>query len=199
MKVHGTAMTAAVAGLAIGLMLVPGSGEAAPGAPPLKIAAVDPGIDLINHRRKARKPFWYLQTEETPRFWYMQDPFVFEEPRYVDPEWDIRRPTGKRSRSKEARKRKEPAAPSKQATAETKKQVVARTKKKASPTKKRITCEAGAEIVAGYAFSSVTPQTCSGGTYTFQAMRENRPYTVELSARTGELIRVVKGAQTASR
>jgi hypothetical protein len=68
-----------------------------------------------------------------------------------------------------------------------------------SPIRKpnRITCEAATEIVASYAFSSVKPVNCSGGTYEFQAMRADKPFSITLSAKNGELIKVKKNVVTA--
>jgi hypothetical protein len=54
----------------------------------------------------------------------------------------------------------------------------------------RLGCDAASGIVAGYAFSDVTPVTCSGSSYRFEAMRENRAYSITLDASNGELMDV---------
>lgn len=63
----------------------------------------------------------------------------------------------------------------------------------------RITCNAAAQIVAGYAFSEVKPVSCSGGSYVFQAKRQDKAFSITLSARNGDLIKVKKTVVTASR
>ena len=63
----------------------------------------------------------------------------------------------------------------------------------------RITCDAAARIVAGYAFSEVTPVSCSGGSYVFQAKRQDKAFSITLSAKNGDLIKVKKTVVTASR
>src|SRR5215213_10076470 len=54
----------------------------------------------------------------------------------------------------------------------------------------RITCDAAAQIVAGYAFSEVAPVSCSGGSYVFQAKRQDKAFSITLSAKNGDLIKV---------
>jgi hypothetical protein len=63
----------------------------------------------------------------------------------------------------------------------------------------KITCDAAARIIAGYAFSEVTPVRCSGASYVFQAKREEKAFSVTLSARNGDLIKVKRAVVTASR
>jgi hypothetical protein len=63
----------------------------------------------------------------------------------------------------------------------------------------KITCDAAARIIAGYAFSEVTPVSCSGASYVFQAKREEKAFSVTLSARNGDLIKVKRAVVTASR
>ena len=60
-------------------------------------------------------------------------------------------------------------------------------------------CDAAAEIVGGYAFSRVTPVSCSGTAYQFQATREDRSYSVTLNPADGDLISVHKLSRTVLR
>jgi hypothetical protein len=60
-------------------------------------------------------------------------------------------------------------------------------------------CDAAAEIVGGYAFSRVTPVSCSGTAYQFQATRQDRSYSVTLNPADGDLISVHKLSRTVLR
>lgn len=55
-----------------------------------------------------------------------------------------------------------------------------------------VSCEQGQKIVADFGFSDVKPQSCSGKTYDFEAIRDGQPYAVKLSAADGELTEVKK-------
>jgi hypothetical protein len=70
----------------------------------------------------------------------------------------------------------------------------------AKPGPARLSCEEARTIISKYAFSSVTARSCSGDTYSFAAMRGGKPYAVKISALTGELVEVKRGApQTGAR
>jgi hypothetical protein len=64
---------------------------------------------------------------------------------------------------------------------------------------KTVGCDAAAAIVGGYAFSRVTPVSCSGTAYQFQATRQDRSYSVTLNPADGEFISVHKLSRTVLR
>jgi hypothetical protein len=51
-------------------------------------------------------------------------------------------------------------------------------------------CEWVRSIVAGYAFENVTPRSCAGSVFTFEARRGDRTFLVQASALNGELVKV---------
>ena len=51
-------------------------------------------------------------------------------------------------------------------------------------------CEWVQSIVAGYAFENITPKTCTGSVFTYEARRADRTYLIQASALNGELIKV---------
>jgi hypothetical protein len=63
-----------------------------------------------------------------------------------------------------------------------------------APTKKSaaITCAKAGEIVSGYGFKSVEQVSCSGQVYAFNATRDGKPFSIKLSAASGELTEVKK-------
>jgi hypothetical protein len=56
-------------------------------------------------------------------------------------------------------------------------------------------CEWVQSIVAGYAFENVTPRTCTGSVFTYQARRADRTYLIQASALNGELIKVERRSE----
>ena len=50
-------------------------------------------------------------------------------------------------------------------------------------------------IVAGYAFEYVTPKTCTGSVFTYQARRADRTYLIQASALNGDLIKVERTSE----
>jgi hypothetical protein len=57
---------------------------------------------------------------------------------------------------------------------------------------KLLSCDAAADIIAGYAFAKVKPVNCNGTTYEFKAMRESNTYSVTMNAKDGNLLKVTK-------
>jgi hypothetical protein len=57
---------------------------------------------------------------------------------------------------------------------------------------KAIGCTAGAAIVTGYGFASVTPKTCTGNIYAYSALRDGKPYIIKVTAAQGEITEVTK-------
>ena len=60
------------------------------------------------------------------------------------------------------------------------------------PSVKTIGCTAGAAVVTGYGFANVTPKTCTGNVYAYNAIRDGRPYIIKLTAAQGEITEVKK-------
>ena len=56
-------------------------------------------------------------------------------------------------------------------------------------------CEWVQSIVAGYAFENVTPRTCTGSVFTYEAGRADGTYLIQASALNGELIKVEHTSQ----
>ncbi len=63
---------------------------------------------------------------------------------------------------------------------------------KTPATSKTIGCTAGAAIVTGYGFANVTPKTCTGAVYAYNAQRDGKPYVIKLTAAQGEITEVAK-------
>lgn len=62
----------------------------------------------------------------------------------------------------------------------------------ATPKGKTIGCTAGAAIVTGYGFGTVSPKACTGTTYSYSAQRGGKNYVIQLTAATGEITDVKK-------
>jgi hypothetical protein len=63
-----------------------------------------------------------------------------------------------------------------------------------TPELPQFSCEEARTIITKYAFDSVVAKSCAGEVYSFAARRSGNPYGVKISAVTGELIEVKKGA-----
>lgn len=55
-----------------------------------------------------------------------------------------------------------------------------------------LSCEKATSVVSGYGFSSVTPSSCSGKVYAFNATRDGKSFAIKLDAASGELTEVKK-------
>ena len=55
-----------------------------------------------------------------------------------------------------------------------------------------MSCEKATSIVAGYGFSAVKPDSCSGKIYAFNATRDGRTFAIKFDAGNGELTEVKK-------
>ena len=56
-------------------------------------------------------------------------------------------------------------------------------------------CEWVQSIVAGYAFENITPKTCTGSVFTYEARRADRTYLIQASALNGELSKVERTSE----
>jgi hypothetical protein len=72
------------------------------------------------------------------------------------------------------------------------KKAVNSTAKKTASAAPSISCEKGEEIVSGYGFANVTPSTCIGQIFAFNATRTGKAYVIKLSSASGELTEVNK-------
>jgi hypothetical protein len=55
-----------------------------------------------------------------------------------------------------------------------------------------LSCEKATSVVTGYGFSSVTPSSCSGKVYAFNATRDGKSFAIKLDSANGELTEVKK-------
>jgi hypothetical protein len=65
-------------------------------------------------------------------------------------------------------------------------------KKTASKADSGLSCEKATSVVSGYGFSSVTPSSCSGKVYAFNATRDGKSFAIKLDPASGELTEVKK-------
>lgn len=118
--------------------------------------------------------------------------------RYYEPE---PLPPRRRSASPEQQNRKKtvtkPAKPSsaqETASAVTGKQTDQKKalRKSAPAAASALSCEKATSVVTGYGFSSVTPSSCNGKVYAFNATRDGKSFAIKLDAASGELTEVKK-------
>jgi len=62
----------------------------------------------------------------------------------------------------------------------------------AKTTKTALSCDKAGEIITGYGFSTVRPETCKGEVYAFNAMRDGKNFAIKVNATNGELTEVKK-------
>jgi hypothetical protein len=55
-----------------------------------------------------------------------------------------------------------------------------------------LSCEKATSVVTGYGFSSVTPSSCNGKVYAFNATRDGKSFAIKLDSASGELTEVKK-------
>lgn len=55
-----------------------------------------------------------------------------------------------------------------------------------------LSCDKATSVVSGYGFSSVTPSSCKGKVYAFNAMRDGKAFAIKLDSASGELTEVKK-------
>lgn len=84
------------------------------------------------------------------------------------------------------------AAPPKSSGAVVEKKAVSSTRKKTASAATAISCDKAEEIVSGYGFANVTPATCTGQFFAFNATRSGNTYVINLNSASGELTAVNK-------
>lgn len=72
------------------------------------------------------------------------------------------------------------------------KKAVSSTGKKTASVATAISCDTAERIVSDYGFANVTPTTCTGQVFTFNATRSGKAYVIKLSSASGELTEVKK-------
>jgi hypothetical protein len=110
--------------------------------------------------------------------------------RYYDEEPEPRKPKRKareQEQQQQKPKSKTAAKPAKPAETGTAKKTTTKTAA-AAP----LSCEKATSVVTGYGFSSVTPSTCSGKVYAFNATRDGKSFAIKLDPANGELTEVKK-------
>ena len=55
-----------------------------------------------------------------------------------------------------------------------------------------LSCDKAGQIITGYGFSSVKPETCTGKVYAFAAARDGKTFAIKLDSSNGELTEVKK-------
>lgn len=68
----------------------------------------------------------------------------------------------------------------------------AKAKPKAAPSSTTLSCDKAGQIITGYGFSSVKPETCTGKVYAFAAARDGKTFAIKLDSSNGELTEVKK-------
>lgn len=61
-----------------------------------------------------------------------------------------------------------------------------------APAASGLSCEKAGSVVSGYGFSGVTPSSCSGKVYAFNATRDGKSFAIKLDPASGELTEVKK-------
>ena len=72
------------------------------------------------------------------------------------------------------------------------KKAVSSTGKKTASAATAISCDKAEKIVSGYGFANVTPATCTGQVFAFNATRSGNTYVIKLNSASGELTEVNK-------
>jgi len=122
---------------------------------------------------------------------YQYDPNYYAyEPDYSEPEYIA--PPRKKKKKLSLPSSKEPTK--KVVTKDAAKVVPKDAPKETKAAKKSsaMSCDKASDIVTGYGFSDVKATSCSGSVYSFAAARDGKPYTIKLSAASGELTEVKK-------
>lgn len=55
-----------------------------------------------------------------------------------------------------------------------------------------LSCDKATSVVSGYGFTSVTPSSCNGKVYAFNAVRDGKNFAIKLDSGSGELTEVKK-------
>ena len=96
-------------------------------------------------------------------------------------------------RRKAKTQQEQPAKKKSAAKPAPKKEASAATAKKPAPAKSAgLSCEKAGSVVTGYGFSSVTPSSCEGKVYAFNAQRDGKSFAIKLDPASGELTEVKK-------
>jgi hypothetical protein len=114
----------------------------------------------------------------TPRRVYRDEYDEEPEPRKTKRKAREQQKQMQKQKSKTAAKPAKPAEPKKTAAK--------------TPAASGLSCEKATSVVTGYGFSSVTPSSCSGKVYAFNATRDGKSFAIKLNSANGELTEVKK-------
>jgi hypothetical protein len=64
--------------------------------------------------------------------------------------------------------------------------------KKKTAAASALSCEKATSVVSGYGFTGITPSSCSGKVYAFNATRDGKSFAIKLDSANGELTEVRK-------
>jgi hypothetical protein len=109
--------------------------------------------------------------------------------RYYEPEFVKPKRKATKEKAQKPDKKKTAAKPAKQAP---KKDISAVQKKVPAAKSAALSCEKAGSVVTGYGFSSVTPSSCEGKVYAFNAQRDGKSFAIKLDPASGELTEVKK-------
>ena len=109
--------------------------------------------------------------------------------RYYEPELVKPKRKAAKEKAQQTNKKKTAAQPAKQAP---RKEAGAPQKKVAPAKAAGLSCEKAGSVVTGYGFSSVTPSSCEGKVYAFNAQRDGKSFAIKLDPKSGELTEVKK-------
>ncbi|WP_119272753.1 hypothetical protein [Taklimakanibacter deserti] len=143
----------------------------------MRYYSYDPDYDFYYGPEYVPQPRYYRYLRDRPAYYEEDEDDYAYEPDYYEPEYIPPR-----------KKRKSYARPQ----IETK---PAQTRPKTQAAKKKptaISCAKAGQIVSGYGFKGVEQVSCKGQVYAFNATRDGKPFSVKLSAASGELTEVKK-------
>jgi hypothetical protein len=145
-----------------------------------------PGPPIIRHVPGLRIFFGdYALTEEEFDQLYGNGRRVYRDD--YEPEPMPKRKATEREKKKPARKNAtKPVKPAKPAAESSAGQ------KKTASKAEGLSCDKATSVVSGYGFSSVTPSSCSGKVYAFNATRDGKSFAIKLDSASGELTEVKK-------
>jgi len=131
-----------------------------------------------------------LSEEEFDRLYgpRTRDDEDYYEPQPVKPKKKAASQEQAQKKDKKKQAAKKQAKPSDGKQAEAKKKAGTKTAA-ATPA---LSCEKAATVVGGYGFSGITPSSCSGKVYAFNATRDGKTFAIKLDSASGELTEVKK-------
>lgn len=142
----------------------------------------------------------YYEDDERPLAYYDPDDDYYEpryraeddEPVYIAPKKKKKSVKAVPAPVTKPVVKKSVAVTEKKTVVTTEKKAVASVEKKTAPATTGMSCDKAEKIVSSYGFTSVTPATCTGRVFAFNATRSGKVYVIKLSSASGELTEVKK-------